>query len=485
MISRLTLRRRMILLFCLVVGTVAGGIYIVVYSMFNSGLQKARFDRMVDRAQPLIFLLQYPEGSTFAENLDLRRQYFEVYDANGKPLFKSKTLKGHNLPPVPFGTRAATAFDTVPSELGSVRRAIIPIKFHGEDAWFVAVEVTSTIDGIEADVRKQFLIFWCVGMVLVAFLARWYVARSLKPILLLTQHAEELTRRMSPAGAYNANSKLEVRNPFDEVGRLATNFNVLFERVGSVVQQMRRFVSDAAHELRTPLAVVRGETQLLLSQPRPVAEYQRTLVIIDNELATMGRIMEGLFTLAMADAGQLVTDRTPVHLDEVLEEACGVIAPLAREKHISIKKSQWCECLLHGDQTMLRQLFLIFIDNAVKYSHPYTTITVELYVADNCPTVVVQDEGIGIRPEHIPHIFRRFYRAAPQTSEDTRSGGLGLAIASAIVSAHHAFIECESTVGVGSRFTVTFPIGGLDEHSVEDTNGDEKAKWIRVASTLP
>jgi signal transduction histidine kinase len=291
---------------------------------------------------------------------------------------------------------------------------------------------------------------------LTALLATWYVARSLRQIVLLTRHAEELTNRISGVGEHPETPKLPVRNPYDEVGRLATNFNVLFERVDSVVQQLRLFVSNAAHELRTPLAVMRGETQFLLAQPRPVAEYERTLRVIDAELATMGRIIEGLFTLSMADAGQLNIQRDPLHLDEVLEEACGIAAPLAREKRIAIQKRKWQEEEFRGDQTMLRQLFLILMENAVKYSPSNTAITVDLRTRAGRPTAIIEDQGPGIAPEDLPHIFERFYRAAPQTSDESRSGGLGLAIAAAIVKAHDGSIICESEVGQGSRFIVSF-----------------------------
>jgi signal transduction histidine kinase len=227
------------------------------------------------------------------------------------------------------------------------------------------------------------------------------------------------------------------------------------------VQQLQLFVSDAAHEIRTPLAILRGETQLLLAQPRGVLEYQQTLTALDGELATMGRIVEGLFTLSMADSGQLKIVGDKVYLHEILDEACGIVAPLAREKQITIETSDWKEQPLVGDQTMLRQLFLILIENAIKYSAPQTTIQVNLDIVQDQPTVTIQDQGMGIAPDDLPHVFKRFYRAAPQTSGESRSGGLGLAIAEAIITAHHGTICCQSTVGVGSIFTVSFTAADL------------------------
>jgi two-component system OmpR family sensor kinase len=456
MISRITLRLRMIVLFCVVVGTLIIGIYLAVYTTFASGVEVTRFDRMVDRSRPLIALLQYPGGPAMVGSLDLHSQSFEVFDAQGQPLYKSKGLADRNLPHADFTDRSRPAFATLPSPIGSIRVATMPITIQGKPAWFVLVERTRTIDSIEAGFRKKFMILGAIIIVVTALLATWYVMSSLQPIVVLTKEAEQLTSRISATGRHQPSPKLPVSNPFDEVGRLATTFNILFERLDSVLRQLQLFVSDAAHELRTPLAVLRGETQLLLSRPHSPAEYRQTLQTLDSELAAMGRIIEGLFTLSMADAGQLKIQQDDVYLDEILDESCGIAAALAREKRIQLVKVGWKEQPFRGDQVMLRQLFLILIENAVKYSPCDSTIWVDLKQVDDMPIVTVADEGMGIAAEDLPHIFQRFYRAAPQPNEGARSGGLGLAIAQAIVEAHHGTILCESTKGAGSRFTVSF-----------------------------
>ena len=461
MIHRMTLRLRMILVFCVVVTAFMMGIYTVVYSTFASGVMIIRYDRMMDRAVPFIALLQYPAGKEILQQFDLRTQSFEVIDAGGHVIMKSKNLGSDDLPPIDVKNHTQAISQTIDTKLGSMREVVVPFIMQGKNTWFVLVERASGIARLEEDFRKKFVVFFASCLVITALLATWYVMRSLRPILLLTREAEELTHRISPAGLYTPTPKLPVRNPFDEVGRLATTFNVLFERVDSVVQQLQLFVSDAAHEIRTPLAILRGETQLLLAQPRGVLEYQQTLTALDGELATMGRIVEGLFTLSMADSGQLKIVGDKVYLHEILDEACGIVAPLAREKQITIETSDWKEQPLVGDQTMLRQLFLILIENAIKYSAPQTTIQVNLDIVQDQPTVTIQDQGMGIAPDDLPHVFKRFYRAAPQTSGESRSGGLGLAIAEAIITAHHGTICCQSTLGVGSIFTVSFTAADL------------------------
>jgi signal transduction histidine kinase len=323
--------------------------------------------------------------------------------------------------------------------------------------WFVIAQPTSEIEYTEWRFRDTLFGIWVLSLLLTAVIAAWYVGSTLRPITNLTQRAAALTEAISDPEKSGDLGSLEVGNPNDEIGQLANTFNVLFNRVDAVVRQLRQFVSDASHELRTPLSVLRGETRYLIEQERSPHEYRSTLRIIEDELATLTRIVEGLFTLSMADAGQLRLSVEPLYLDEVLEEACGIAAPVARRKDIQIDRLAWNEVPFSGDQVLLRQLFLILLENAIKYSPRGTIVRVGIEIIDNRPVVTVQDQGIGVGPEHLPHIFERFYRAAPDPNEESRSGGLGLAIAHAIIHAHHGTIECASTVGEGSTFTLKFP----------------------------
>jgi signal transduction histidine kinase len=206
---------------------------------------------------------------------------------------------------------------------------------------------------------------------------------------------------------------------------------------------------------------LRGETELLLTRPRTTEEYERAVRIMDSELKTLSRIVEGLFTLSMADAGQFRIAAEPLYLEEILEETCALAAPLANNKHIRVEKHFQHDVLVSGDAAFLRQLFLIFIDNAIKYSPAGSCLDICLsaHAGDQDVRIQFEDHGIGIAKEHLPRIFERFFRVTPQESHDTQSGGLGLSIAQAIVKAHHGTIECESQPGVGTVFTIRLPLG--------------------------
>jgi signal transduction histidine kinase len=260
---------------------------------------------------------------------------------------------------------------------------------------------------------------------------------------------------------------LPISSPHDELGRLAETFNRLLESVDAAVRQLRQFVTDASHELRTPLSVLHGETELMLSKPRTNEEYRETLCVFEDEFKKLTRIVEGLFTLSMADAGQLHLACDPLYINETLEEACDLVSFRARSKNISIVRDLNEEIPYCGDEAFLHQLFLIFLDNAIKYSSSGTSIRVTLQNRDGEIRAAFSDEGLGISKEHLPFIFERFYRAAPNSGE-AQSGGLGLAIAQAIVRAHNGSIECESTPGVGSTFTVVLPTAQRREFASEN-----------------
>jgi signal transduction histidine kinase len=442
--ARLSLRSRMMILFSAVVAILLAASFTGFYLMFDRVLHAQLDRKLKETAAPIIADLIADPEERDVDLLNIPGQFFEVVNAAGSVVQRSQNL------PVPVPA-PDTDFQTINiAGVGELRLAGIPFIAAGQSLRFVAGASTRDVESALDTLRSWALVLFPLSLLLTAAISSIYVARSLRPIVELTGHASGMIEKLGHVSPPR-------RAGADEVDVLAATFNQLFNRLETVIGQLRQFVSDASHELRTPLSVLRGETELLLTRQRSPSEYESAIRIIEAELKKLSHIVDGLFTLSMADAGQLRIAPEPLYLEEVLEETCTLATPLANSKQIRIDRELQADVLFTGDAAFLRQLFFIFIDNAIKYSPSGTSLKIRLE-ADKDVRVRFQDQGIGIASEHQPRIFERFFRVSQTGSSDTQSGGLGLAIAQAIVRAHRGRIECESKLGLGSIFIVSFPL---------------------------
>jgi len=455
-----SLRFRMMALFCLVVGVLLAASHLAFYVMLKREIHDQLDRQLVKASGPVVADLVGDLDETDITEFNLPDEFFEVLDKSGRAVAHSRNLGGHLLPlPAGTGQVSQSEFATLHDQrLGLLRAVFVPFRNRTGDLVLALAIPTWDADRALAMFRRMILVLFPLSLLLMGAVSAWYVGKSLRPVATLTRQAAEMAGRAAEDNRREPWHPLEVANPHDELGLLARTINELLAGMEAALRQLRQFVSDASHELRTPLSVLRGEAELVLSEPREPQEYRRALGAIDDELHKLSRIVEGLFTLAMADAGQLRLAKEPLYLDEVLQESCQLVAPLARAKGITLRRDLKEEVSYLGDEAFLRQLFLIFLDNAVKYSRPRTSVHVRLETPDGLARVEFQDEGMGIAEKDLPHIFERFFRAAPPTAGEAQSGGLGLAIAQAIVRAEGGSIDCQTKPGKGSTFTITLPV---------------------------
>lgn len=462
-----SLRFRMMLLFCTVVGVFLAGSYLAFWGLLAHEVSTQINRQLLETARPLIADIVTEPNAQDINRLDIPGEYFEVLGPAGQVLQRSPNLTA----PIdlrgidPAVSRPAYGIATI-GQVQSVHVALIPFLQAGQQPRILAVAIpTLGTDSVLEGFGRVALLLLPLSLLLTAGISAFYVGRSLAPITELTQHAALMAKRVTNRQGFW--TPLPVSSPHDELGRLAETFNHLLQGVDSAVRQLRQFVTDASHELRTPLAVLHGETELLLSKHRNAEEYRKTLCVFDGEFKKLTRIVEGLFTLSMADAGQLHLAREPIYINEVLEEACALVTSRARTKNIAIVRELKQEIACFGDEAFLHQLFLIFLDNAIKYSPDDTRVRVSLEKQDGLIRTRFEDQGIGISGEHLGFIFERFYRAERSSNGENHSGGLGLAIAQAIARAQGGFIECQSALGVGSTFTLVLPINQSAETNLE------------------
>lgn len=229
------------------------------------------------------------------------------------------------------------------------------------------------------------------------------------------------------------------------------------------VEHMRRFMADAAHELRTPITVMRSRAEVALQRGRPPGEYVETLHAIEHETERLSGIVEDLLMLARADAGERPVERRRVFLDDLTLDAAESARSIADRKAVRLEVDDFEEAAVNGDAALLRQLVLILLDNAIKFTEPRGVVRVGVRAAGSTATLTVNDTGIGIPPEDLPHVFERFYRGDPSRMRGSATGrgsdgvGLGLSIAQWIAQEHGGSIRIESSPGEGTRVTVMFP----------------------------
>jgi signal transduction histidine kinase len=316
------------------------------------------------------------------------------------------------------------------------------------------------------------------GGVLLATWGGWLLAgRALAPVNRITSTADAIARQGDAQESLQ--TRLDVNESGDELARLAITFNDMLERIERAFLGQRRFVADASHELRTPLTAIRGNVDVLLRHASSGRELepddlQESLGDMKRESARMARLIDDLLLLARTDAegiGHMVRPE-PVSLEVVAREAFRTGESLAngQRMHLTIRQP----LMIYGDGDRLVQVMIILLDNAVRHTPPGGTVDLIIDAADAmdgkllCARIQVVDSGEGIPPEHLSHLFERFYRVEGSRSRQAGGSGLGLAIALAIVRGHNGWIEVESPEGKGTHITVWLPIlespdGAADE----------------------
>jgi signal transduction histidine kinase len=251
-----------------------------------------------------------------------------------------------------------------------------------------------------------------------------------------------------------------VENPNDEIGRLASAFNDTLARLERSFEQLRRFTSDASHELRTPLTAIRSVGEVGLRPGLSTEQYRDVIASMLEESARLTRLVEGLLTIARADAGQIQLVRTRTNLLELAREAASTLEVLADEKSQQLSLEGDASAEVDIDPVIIRQVVLNLFDNAIKYSPAGGRIVVRVTASSLAITLEVRDSGSGIPIEHREKVFDRFYRVDEARSREAGGAGLGLAIARWGAEAHGGRLELECPDTGGCIFRMSLPASG-------------------------
>jgi heavy metal sensor kinase len=377
----------------------------------------------------------------------------QVLDLDGTIRWKATGAAGG--PAVPGevldqGKAGRIAYESVTTSAGtSSRRILVPVRVQGEVRYLLQAEASLAL--AERTLRGLWglLIASSMAMIVVAWFGSDWLARNMLGTI------EALSRTAGRVSESSFHDRLKLDAPYSEFQQLAYAFNSMLDRLQKAYETERHFVDYAAHEMQTPLTILRGNLELALQKARSAEEYREVLVSNLNQVERLIRLTKALLTLARFTSGRPPMHLGPVQLEPLLRELVEDLSLLAADRDIRLALEVESAPLVLGDALGLKQLMINLLSNALRHTDSGGLVTVRVQSSGDLVTVTVQDNGHGIDPKHLPHLFDRFYRAAGGTARTSEGTGLGLPIAKEIVAAHHGTIAVDSEVGKGSTFTVT------------------------------
>lgn len=407
-------------------------------------------------------------------NLKPIGKFIQVLDESGNIGRKSENLKNVQLPislnALKNASKGLVTFETNRS-IGNTPLRIITFPILENNHVTKIVQIASSLEEVE-DALNTLLIILIITVplaLMVASLGGQFLARkALKPVDHITQTARMITSQ-------NLNQRIIPPKVKDEISRLIETFNEMISRLDHSFRQIKQFSSDASHELKTPLTILKGEVEVMLRKDRTPQEYQQTLRSNLEEINRMSQIVEDLLMLSKAETGEIRLNKKDISLTGILNEVVVQMGMFAKSKGLHLSTSNHHQDIhIYGDALRIRELFINLIENGIKYTEEGGSIHITLQ-KENGPLgenqsdsakkekkefakIIVSDTGIGIAKEDQGRIFDRFFRIDKARSRSQGGSGLGLSICKWIVEAHQGEIKVESALGKGSSFIVILPL---------------------------
>ncbi|MFP5264973.1 MAG: sensor histidine kinase [Blastocatellia bacterium] len=458
----LSIRAKLTLWYLGIAATVLLAFAVAIYFYLSRGLLDAIDTSLWNQADRIARATGYPSSNEEPSQpgvFMLAPQFVSIVGRNGEVTDAILDAEGHEVPVTQEALDLAAAeFKPQYREVSlspTEHARVITWPSRDEDGEVFFVVVGQSLKELR-QAQRQLLFLLAIANPVALLLASlgglWIANKALRPVDRLTRAAERI-------GRGSLNERVAEVGSNDEMGRLAATFNEMISKLEQAFERERRFTADASHELKTPLAVLRGDIEVALRRDRPPEEYRRVLASSLEEIARLTKLTDDLLTLARSDAGERVLELEPVRLDELAAEAHAYIQPLARSVGITLSyDAPRPPVIVEGDEKRLKQLLVNLLDNAIKYTPSGGSVRLALAVEGASALVEVSDTGRGIPAGALPHVFERFYRQSDPKDSRVTGFGLGLAISKWIVDAHGGDIEVDSADGKGSRFRVRLPV---------------------------
>ncbi len=360
---------------------------------------------------------------------------------------------------------------TIRSELGQMQRTRKPIlkTIYGVDGtpyqvlsstmldtkherrWYVAEGRSLAEDRLVVrKFERNWLIFFPIALVVCTMLSWWSAGRALKGLQSVEKAAQDIT-------GSNLGLQIPKRGADDELDRLIDSFNAMSGRLQASFDQIRQFSTDVSHELRTPLTAIQGQLEVALFTATRKEQLQEAIENALQDVERLSNLVRALLLLSQSESGQIPVKKSVLDLGELIGDLVDQFQIPAEASQVSLERKGAGTVMCEADRTQIERVITNLLSNAIKYTPSGGWIRTSAEALGGTVRVTVEDSGVGIPPNHLPHIFDRFYRVPDPNPE--KGLGLGLSFVAAIVKAHGGEIRVESHVGRGSKFSVTLPVG--------------------------
>jgi two-component system OmpR family sensor kinase len=444
-----------------------------VYIYFRNSLQDSIDTKIRSIAEVLSSSMTETHGQTvlgnferYLENVLGRKpkgKFIQIIDRSGKIGAKMSDIETETVP-TSFGTlertlRGEVVYETVGERRPRLRMITLPIadgkadsKANGKKITSI-VQVGTSLEDFDETMTKLLIVMiigiptsLCATVMVGYFMAR----KTLRPV-------DQIRRAAVKISSTNLDERIDLGSRRDELSRLAETFNAMISRLKDAFLRVNLFSLDVSHELKTPLTILKGETEVALRKERGQEEYKRLLVSSLEEVDRMTKIIDDLLLLSKADPKDMRLNIENIALRDLLVDVCMDMRIFAEKKEIELAINELSDVRLMGDELKLRRMFLNIVENGIKYTPKGGRVEVSSVANDGYVLINVKDNGVGISDDDIKYVFDRFYQADKSRRREGGSG-LGLSISKWIAEAHKGSIQVESQPTNGSLFSIKLPL---------------------------
>lgn len=442
-----------------------------VYIYFQNGLQKSIDAKLQSIAQVLSSSMTESHNQSvfgnferYLENVLGRKpkgKFVQIIDTSGKIGAKMNDIETGTVPAsfnsLEKALKGEIVYETIGERRPRLRMITVPIMENKEskDNKKVTgiIQVGTSLEDFDETMTKL-LIILVIGIPASLFatvlLGYFMAKKTLKPV-------DQIRKAAVKISSTNLDERIDVKGRKDELSRLAETFNAMINRLKESFARINQFSLDVSHELKTPLTILKGETEVALRKDRDKEEYKRLLVSSLEEVDRMTKIIDDLLLLSKSDPKNVRLNLEDISLKDLIVEICLDMQIFAEKKGIDLSMGDLGDVRIMGDELKLRRMLLNIVENGIKYTQSGGKVVVSSSVDDGHVRIDVQDNGAGIAKEDINYVFDRFYQADRSRKREGGSG-LGLSISKWIAEAHKGTIHVESQPMSGSLFSIKLPI---------------------------